>query len=209
MNLPDDVDTVVLFDLDGTLYDGHTWPDLHEIHDVDKKKTDQLLDAFSRDEISFEAWLAGLASEWGEPREKEMDAYVDGMSFSDTARELVSRYEDAYTMMISGALDYVSKQVAEELGIDGHVPTVSLAYDDKDDFVGFDWELYHEKEMILPELDDVHVIVYGNGWNDTELVKGADEAYMVPNDDRVSYEEMPAYIGTLEEFLEVNQNGDG
>ena len=201
MKVPDEYDTVVLFDLDGTLYEGHLWPDLHAIHDVDHEQTDELLSRFRAGEITFEAWLDALADEWGEPDEEAMDAYVDEMSFVDGTEALIEQHEDAYTMLISGALDYISEQVVDELGLDAHVPTVSLTYAD-DTFTGFDWEPYHEKETVIDDLDADHIIVYGNGWNDRELVKQADEAYMVPNDDRLDYDTLPVETGPLHSFVE-------
>ncbi|MCJ7429117.1 MAG: haloacid dehalogenase-like hydrolase [Candidatus Nanohaloarchaeota archaeon QJJ-5] len=208
MKVPDDEDRVVVFDLDGTLYEGHSWPELHDIHDVDPERTGDLLDDYETGKIGMQEWLDALAEEWGEPRYEKMDRYIEGMTFADGTHDLIEQHDDSYTVMLSGALDYVSRQVADELGIDAHVPTVGLQMDEQG-FDGFTVTPYHNKEQFLDGLDDRYVIVYGNGRNDIGLVKGADEAYMVPNDARVPYDDLDVETGPLRSFLEDDMNGDG
>jgi HAD superfamily phosphoserine phosphatase-like hydrolase len=210
-NVPDGTDRVAVVDLEGTLSkDANVWMDMNLSLGMTEEEDYELYKKYRDDhDFTYGDWTEELISRWehpedgGTPGEEYFDAFFELPEFRETAHDLVEELQEQgfYTVLLSGAPDGYTRPAAEHLGVDEHVDSVSLVYEDGE-VVAADFNEYKtDKTSVLDDLDDEEVWFFGNGYNDVGMAEAADRSFMVPNKD-IDYDAVADHVGSLEEHYE-------
>ncbi|KPV63715.1 MAG: Phosphoserine phosphatase [Candidatus Bathyarchaeota archaeon BA2] len=111
---------LVVFDVDGTLTKvTSSWQFLHEkLGTWDKGR--QYAEQFSRGAITYDYWARLDASLWTGLKLETVQKIVDGMPYTDGAREVITtlRSRGLKVVLISAGLSLVTERIKKEIGVD-------------------------------------------------------------------------------------------
>lgn len=204
------LERVALLDLEGTLIPTEgSWPAVNERFGVTGDEDRELYEQYYLSDHA--AWRAEIEQRWRDHGQASRSALQEALPEPEVpavAHEIVAAFREqgACTMLVSGALDTYSRDCARRLGVDVHVPTWSVSFDDEDGSVSIDQGRYSSKVDLARDLVDTGCTVWavGNGHNDVPMVEVAQRSFMVPNRDDIDYttlgaepverEELPARV---------------
>lgn len=200
--LPDmdtkDLESVALLDLEGTLIPTEgSWPAVNERFGMTGDEDTELYERYYLTDHA--AWRAEIEQRWRDHGQASRSALHEALPEPEVpavAHEIVAAFREmgVCTMLVSGALDTYSRDCARRLGVDVHVPTWSLTFEDDGGFVSIEQGRYSGKVDLARDLADAGCTVWavGNGHNDLPMVEAADHAFMVPNRDDIDYDAVGA-----------------
>lgn len=187
------LERVALLDLEGTLIPTEgSWPAVNERFGVTGDEDTELYEQYYLTDHA--AWRAEIEQRWRDRGQASRSALHEALPSPEipaVAGEIVAAFRDRgfCTMLISGALDTYSRDCARKIGVDVHVPTWSLTFDEDGGFVSIDQGRYSGKVDLAHDLTDRGCTVWavGNGHNDVPMVKVAERSFMVPNREDIDY----------------------
>lgn len=208
---------VACLDLEGTIVEGSIWRKLNEEFGVARSTADDLLDMFLKGMINYKNWANTLVGAWRlssgkQPTRENILKYTEGFETIEGGPELVEviKKEGYFTISISGAPDIFTKRVSQEFGIDVDVPTQELVFDENDVVSkvlihnDYDFSKHHILKNLRCENDVEKIIAVGDGMNDEDMCRQADQGYMINKDrEKLNYRELKSdgvFIGSLKDI---------
>jgi len=113
---------LVVFDVDGTLMNAHSWQFLHEALGT-WDEGQRYFELFFGERITYEEWARLDASLWrGLPLER-VKRIINTMPYTYGAKETVSllREKGFRVFLLSAGLSLVTGRINEEIGVDGYL----------------------------------------------------------------------------------------
>jgi len=142
---------LVVFDVDGTLMDAHSWQFLHEALGT-WDKGQKYLELFFEKRITYEDWARFDASLWGDLPLERVKRIICTMPYTYGAKETISTLKEKgfRVFLLSAGLSLVTERINEEIGVDGYVANelivrngfltgevkVNVSFYNKDDVLG-------------------------------------------------------------------------
>ena len=207
IDVPDEYEKVAVFDLDGTLTTTNSpYELLNDEINVRPGFNTEMYVRFSLGEFSYSEWISKVVMEWKKrnaSRENFENVFEKCNETREGTEELLDLMDDSfYTVIVSGSPDIYSRRMSEMLGIDQHVDTLAINFDEgivkgysiKNEYDG-------DKEKYVQGLDE-EVYAFGNSSNDVGMVEAADRGFMVPSSS-VDYDEVDAeFVGEMKDIKE-------
>ena len=207
IDVPDEYEKVAVFDLDGTLTTTNSpYELLNDEINVRPGFNTEMYVRFSLGEFSYSEWISKVVMEWKKrnaSRENFENVFEKCNETREGTEELLDLMDDSfYTVIVSGSPDIYSRRMSEMLGIDQHVDTLAINFDEgivkgysiKNEYDG-------DKEKYVQDIDE-EVYAFGNSSNDVGMVESADRGFMVPSSS-VDYDEVDAeFVGEMKDIKE-------
>ena len=128
---------LVVFDMDKTLITGNTWADFNTALGVSHEQDWNLYSAFSKNEITYDAWLVELhklykLGENKHTKEQVLD-YLTQYELAEGAAKAVQQIATTGhdTLLLTGSFQMTADAVAFELGINDAIATTRCIFDDE------------------------------------------------------------------------------
>ena len=113
---------LVVFDVDGTLMNAHSWQFLHEALGT-WDKGQRYFELFFEGSITYEDWARLDASLWRGLRLERVRRIINTMPYTYGAKETISilRERGFRVFLLSAGLSLVTERINEEIGVDGYL----------------------------------------------------------------------------------------
>ena len=113
---------LVVFDVDGTLMNAHSWQFLHEALGT-WNKGQRYFEMFFGGRITYEEWARLDASLWRSLPLERVKQIINTMPYTYGAKETISilREKSFRVFLLSAGLSLVTERINEETGVDGYL----------------------------------------------------------------------------------------
>ncbi len=113
---------LVVFDVDGTLMNAHSWQFLHEALGT-WNKGQRYFEMFFGGRITYEEWARLDASLWRSLPLERVKQIINTMPYTYGAKETISilREKGFRVFLLSAGLSLVTERINEETGVDGYL----------------------------------------------------------------------------------------
>ena len=113
---------LVVFDVDGTLMNAHSWQFLHEALGT-WNKGQRYFEMFFGGRITYEEWARLDASLWRSLPLERVKQIINTMPYTYGAKETISilREKDFRVFLLSAGLSLVTERINKEIGVDGYL----------------------------------------------------------------------------------------
>ena len=125
---------LVVFDFNKTLVKENTWYELNMAMGVTHEEDQKYLELFETGKITYQEWwqhIKKIYDERGNATKENIEKIVRNYTYVEGAKEIIEYLkEKGYTLaLITGSMDVLAKDVAEELGIELYAGYNQLIFD--------------------------------------------------------------------------------